>query len=245
MAGEEKICSVQAAESQKLKDECEAELAEAIPALEASVRALKTLKKSDIVEVKAMKSPPDGVKVTMEAVCLMLGVPPKKVPNPSGMGPKVDDYWEPAQKVVLNDTKFLEKLMAYDKDNIAEDIMLKVRPFVTRDDFQPSKVETASKAAGGLCKWVHAMVVYDRVAKVVAPKQAALAQATSDLETAQTALAGKQAELRIVVEQLEKLQEELRQTEERKDLLLKQVTDCSKQLDRAQVRVAGAGWGAW
>ena len=61
------------------------------------------------------------------------------------------------------------------------------------------------------------------VLQVVAPKQAALAQATSDLEVAQTALAGKQAELRIVVEQLEKLQDELRQTEERKDSLLKQV----------------------
>jgi hypothetical protein len=83
------------------------------------------------------------------------------------------------------------------------------------------------------------MVVYDRVAKVVAPKQAALAQATSDLEAAQTALAGKQAELRIVVEQLEKLQEELRVTEEKKDSLLKQVCGrggrvmaCSRRVPR-------------
>lgn len=109
---------------------------QAIPALNAAIKALKTLQKSDIVEVKAMKAPPDGVKVTMEAVCLMLGVPPKKIPNPAGVGPKVDDFWEPAQKVVLNDTGFLDKLMKYDKDNIPEEIMLKIRPFVTRDDFQ-------------------------------------------------------------------------------------------------------------
>ena len=63
VAGEEQLCSKQAAESQALKDDCEAELAEAIPALEAAMKALRTLKKNDIVEVKAMKSPPDGVKV--------------------------------------------------------------------------------------------------------------------------------------------------------------------------------------
>ncbi len=45
-----------------------------IPALESAVKALKTLSKNDIVEVKAMKKPPPGVKLTMEAVCLMMKV---------------------------------------------------------------------------------------------------------------------------------------------------------------------------
>lgn len=41
---EEAIVNEQAAASQALKDECEAELAEAIPALEAAIAALNTLK---------------------------------------------------------------------------------------------------------------------------------------------------------------------------------------------------------
>ena len=41
---EEMIVNEQAASSQALKDECEAELAEAIPALEAALAALNTLK---------------------------------------------------------------------------------------------------------------------------------------------------------------------------------------------------------
>ena len=41
---EEAIVNEQAAQSQALKDECEAELAEAIPALEAAIAALNTLK---------------------------------------------------------------------------------------------------------------------------------------------------------------------------------------------------------
>jgi dynein heavy chain, axonemal len=88
---------------------------------------------------------------------------------------------------------------------------------------------------------VHAMVVYDRVAKVVAPKKAALAEATASLEAAQAALAQKQAELKTVIDQLEKLQEELRVTEERRDQLQAQVLDCSNKLDRAQRLIGGLG----
>lgn len=39
-----------------------------------------------------------------------------------------------------------------------------------------------SKAAYGLCCWVRAMEVYDRVAKVVGPKKEALKQAEAQLE---------------------------------------------------------------
>lgn len=42
--GEEAIANEQAASSQALKDECEADLAEAIPALNAALSALDTLK---------------------------------------------------------------------------------------------------------------------------------------------------------------------------------------------------------
>lgn len=38
--------------------------------------------------------------------------------------------------------------------------------FLKNDNFDPAKVRTASSAAEGLCKWVIAMEIYDRVAKV-------------------------------------------------------------------------------
>ena len=41
---DEAVANEQAKEAQSLKDECEAELAEAIPALEAALAALDTLK---------------------------------------------------------------------------------------------------------------------------------------------------------------------------------------------------------
>jgi hypothetical protein len=39
-----------------------------------------------------MSKPPPGVVLTMEAVCIMLQIPPQMVPNENGMG-KRPDYW--------------------------------------------------------------------------------------------------------------------------------------------------------
>ena len=58
VAADEKVANDAAAVAQSIKDECEMELAEAIPALEAAISALDTLKPSDIVEVKSMKVRP-------------------------------------------------------------------------------------------------------------------------------------------------------------------------------------------
>ncbi len=45
--------------------------------------------------------------------------------------------------------------------------MKKIRSdFSPNPEFDPVKVRTASSAAEGLCRWVKAMEIYDRVAKV-------------------------------------------------------------------------------
>lgn len=237
---DEAEATAQAESCEKDKKECEEMLAVALPALDAAVKALKTLSKSDIVEVKAMKKPPPGVKLTMEAVCMMMKVKPKKIPNPEGRG-KIDDYWEPAQKELLGDPKFLNRLMEYDKDNIDASIVAKVSQFTLKDTFQPDVVKKASVAAAGLCKWVHAMISYDKVAKVVAPKKAALAQANSDLAAAMDLLKAKQADLQAVLDNVAKLKEELQETMDFKDSLEKQVSDCATKLERASQLIGGLG----
>lgn len=59
-------------------------LAEAVPALEAALAALNTLKKPDIDVIKTMKSPPAGVKLVMEAVCVMKEIKPEKTTDSTG-----------------------------------------------------------------------------------------------------------------------------------------------------------------
>jgi dynein heavy chain len=90
VAVDEEIASKEAGEAKAIKDDCEAELAQALPALAAAVHALDTLKNNDITMVKSMKSPPPGVKLVMEAICIMKDVKPVKVPDPSGSGKKIE-----------------------------------------------------------------------------------------------------------------------------------------------------------
>ena len=59
-------------------------------------------------------------------------------------------------------------------------------------------VKAASNACEGLCRWVRAMEVYDRVAKVVAPKKIKLAEAEAELSVQMTKLNAKRAELQEV-----------------------------------------------
>ena len=81
---EEATCNEQAAAANAIKTSCEAELAEAIPALEAAVQALNTITKGDLTEVKAMSKPPAGVKLVIDAVCIMMRVAPEKIKDPNG-----------------------------------------------------------------------------------------------------------------------------------------------------------------
>ena len=54
-----------------LKDECEDQLSVAMPALYSAIAALNTLKQPDITMVKSMANPPAGVKMVMEAICIL------------------------------------------------------------------------------------------------------------------------------------------------------------------------------
>ena len=50
----------------------------------------------------------------MEALCIMKGIKPKKLPGEKP-GTKIDDYWESGKGLLQDPGKFLEGLFKYDK----------------------------------------------------------------------------------------------------------------------------------
>lgn len=68
-------------------------------------------------QVRAMQRPPPGVKLVIEAVCIMKGIKPKKVPGEKP-GSKVDDYWEPGKGLLQDPGRFLESLFKFDKVSV-------------------------------------------------------------------------------------------------------------------------------
>ncbi|XP_056445731.1 dynein axonemal heavy chain 12 isoform X2 [Gadus chalcogrammus] len=238
---DEEAATIKANAAQALKDECESDLAEAIPALEAALAALDTLKPSDVTIVKSMKNPPSGVKLVMSAVCVMRDIKPNKIADPAGTGQKILDYWGPSKKL-LGDINFLRDLRIYDKDNIPVAVMQKIRSeYMTNPDFDPTIVAKASSAAEGLCKWIKAMEVYDRVAKVVGPKKANLEEAQQSLATTMALLDQKRGELKEVEDRLANLQKTFVEKTEEKAQLEFQVDLCARKLERAEKLIGGLG----
>jgi len=102
--------------------------------------------------------------------------------------------------------------------------MAKIRKeYTTNPEFDPTKVAKASSAAEGLCKWVLAMEIYDRVVKVVAPKKIKLAQAEADLAATMEKLNKKRAELKEIEERLASLQQTFQNMVDEKNKLEAQV----------------------
>ena len=199
VAADEAIMNEAAAASQSIKDDCENDLAEATPALEAAVTALNTIKPADISLVKAMKNPPQAVKFVLEAICVMKGI---KSERKNVDGKMIEDYWGPSLKMI-GDMKFLDSLIQYDKNNIAPPVMKRIREkFIPDPNFDPAVIRAVSTACEGLCKWVRALDSYDKVFKIVAPKQARLAAAESELAEQMKKLDAKRAELKVFVEKL-------------------------------------------
>lgn len=78
-------------------------------------------------------------------------------------------------------------------------IVCHVCRYCSNPDFNPDVIKSASTACEGLCRWVRAMEVYERVAKVVAPKKIALAEAEAELAVQMAKLNEKRAELNAVL----------------------------------------------
>ena len=204
-------------EVQVIKDDCQSELDQAMPAYYAAVKALQTLDKRSITEVKSYINPPEMVDVTMQAVCILLGVKPE---------------WKEA-KTLLNDMQFLDRLMDYDKDSIPSAVIRKLKKFAEDPRFQPKKVGKVSEACRCLCAWALAMFKYDSVVKLIKPKREALGEAEERLGIVEKELAEKQAELSEIEISLATLEAQYEESTQQKTNLEAQMELAETQLLRA------------
>eukprot|EP00960_Hanusia_phi_P013114 383004-Hanusia_phi.AAC.2 len=238
---DEEATAAQAADVKKVKDECEADLAEAIPILNDALKALDTIKKQDIDLVKSMGKPPAGVQLAMKAVLVMLEIKPEKKPDPDKPGARIDDWWSPAVKLLGAGT-LLQTLKEYDKEHIPPKVIERIRKeFKPDENFTPQQIAKASSAAEGLCKWVLAMEGYDRVAKIVAPKKEKLAKAEAELSEAMKDLEAKRSALKVVVDELNGLKDQLTDCAEKSRELQEQEALCQIKLERAEQLISGLG----
>jgi len=97
-----------------IKSDCEEQLALAMPIYKEALSALDTLDKGDITEMKAYTSPAEEIVLVVSAVCLLLGE---------------KENWDAGKKLMNNPNNFLTSLRSYDKDNIKESLLKKLKKY--------------------------------------------------------------------------------------------------------------------
>uniref|UniRef100_A0A8B9HPK8 Dynein, axonemal, heavy chain 9 n=1 Tax=Astyanax mexicanus TaxID=7994 RepID=A0A8B9HPK8_ASTMX len=192
---EEKVASIAVVVTRKQKD-CEEDLAKAEPALIAAQEALNTLNKNNLTELKSFGSPVAAVTNVTAAVMVLMA--------PGGRVPK-DRSWKAAKVMMAKVDAFLDSLMNFNKENIHENCLKAIQPYLQDPEFKPELVAAKSNAAAGLCSWVINIVKFYEVYCEVEPKRQALNKANAELASAQEKLSVIKAKINHLNENLAKL----------------------------------------
>ena len=232
VAAEQQESAKQAEIAEQIKAECQKELEQAIPELEAAIQSLKTVKKQDLDLIKSMQRPPMPIRLALEGVAIIYGEKPVPVQDPNDRTIVTLDYFL-AGKKMMNNPKFLKNLSKFDKNNMTQEIIDQLAPYMENPIFQPSVVRNASSAAEGLCKWIRAMYNFYIVNQRVVPKQEALEKAKTELSDKFKMLQTKQMELEHVEMKITELKKRFDEENFEKQKLMAEIQACEIKLERA------------
>lgn len=135
-----------------------------VPALNAAIAGIRSLKRTDMKELSTLltPAPPEKLQKILEAVCILRGVKP--APQ------EVDN--------ILNDS--LLWIINFDRENVSEEVLTKLKKYIINPEFTPNGLEI--KSAKWLCSWVISVYKYAQAFKTVQPKKAKLASAYAQLQ---------------------------------------------------------------
>eukprot|EP00731_Ephydatia_muelleri_P012058 Em0006g952a len=197
---EKKVAKINDEVSKKQRD-CETDLAKAETSAEgeAAETALNTLNKNNLTELKSFGKPP-GAVVNVVAAVMVLMSPPAKIPK--------DRSWNTGKVMMSKVDQFLESLIKFDKENIADPNLKAIRPYLEDPEFEPEFIRSKSFAAAGLCAWAINIVRFYEVFCDVEPKRNALKAANAELAAAQEKLSKIKARIKELDDNLAELTRE-------------------------------------
>jgi multidrug efflux pump subunit AcrA (membrane-fusion protein) len=211
-------------ERQKLAVAAELKKAEE-PMIRAN-EVIKKLDKADITEMKGyryVKNP--GMRNTMAALMAYFDVSYSKKDK--------DSLLKVFQRELVGDINFLQRIVAYDKNNIKPAAVRVVGDLVRAKEWDVDSITKSSKAAGGLARWVEAIYDYhDRLQKV-RPLQQTVAETEAAFAQKQVALAAKQRLKEEIEKRLVELEKTYEETIEYVDQLQRDKVLCEQRLENA------------
>ena len=229
--------SVASAAAQEIETQAEGELSQAKPAMEAAANAVDCLSKGMLTELKSLQQPPAGVDLVTSAVLILLEKEYKNF------------KWDRAKKMMANVDQFKSKLQTYRGEDMTEDDIKKVQPYLDDDMFSVKIMEGKSMAAANLCNWVINICKFNRIYVKVKPLMDALEAARAAKAAAELSLANAQAIVAACDAKLKALGEQLQVAVDEKAEVEAQAEAGKNRLGLAERLVGGlesenVRWGA-
>jgi len=143
------------------------------------VQAAESIKPKDITEIKVMKKPSDIIRVVLDTVLIYLKLPIDPVePATLKISKKDVAFILPSFAMsvskLLSDEGFRNKLRNFDRDNMLEETIELVGPYLDFEYFTSEIAAKASAACEGLAVWSTAMRSFHHASKIVKPRLEAL-----------------------------------------------------------------------
>ena len=165
--------NAQEAEVERQQVLIRSDLSSAEPALIQAQDSVSSIKKSQLDEIRALARPPAVIRLTVEAVGVMLG--------------ESSLEWTDLRKFLRRDD-FLSNILNFQSTTLSD----KVRKVVQTnyfdkfpEDFVFEKVKRASKACGPLFQWISSQLRYCDILHRIQPLRDQLASCTEELESCQ------------------------------------------------------------
>ncbi|EAY20056.1 Dynein heavy chain family protein [Trichomonas vaginalis G3] len=216
-------------------------LAEAQPILEGAQKAVDSIDKDSLTNIKTLKKISPALRETFDAICIIFQRSPKKVDGPQP-GVKIDDYW-PETLSLLNDVQFIKKVKQLDVKEIPKSVIDKLKKYVPTDksirDAKIAEIVKGYSAVSNLYQWVIATYDYWNVYQTIIPVQNEANAAAAKLSESQRILAESKAHLQRVMDELQGLQKTLEEQQAIQNTLQENVNHKQLRLLRAQKIMSG------
>ena len=173
--------SASSAIAAEIEVQAEGELGQAKPAMEAAKEAVDCLSKSMLTELKSLPNPPAGVDLITSACLILIEKEYKNF------------KWDRAKKMMANVDQFKGRLQSYRGEDMTEDDVAKITPFLNNEMFDPKVMESKSMAAANLCNWVVNIHRFNRIYVKVKPLMDSLEAARASKAAAEASLAAAMA----------------------------------------------------
>lgn len=210
----------------QLQAECQAEFDKAMPELKEAEGAIGSIKPEAIADLAAMGAPRDEVKLVAKALSIILDIKPKKGANSEL------DYWQPKKIFTFKSIK--KCAVEFDKDNIPLAKITELKKIYEDPGFASEKLASVSGAGEMLARWIRAIIKYDQINRIVAPKKATLKEESEKAKAAHDAWNQKNKQLEEKRALLNDLNQKSQSAEAQKRQLAQEIEGTRKKIERAQ-----------